>query len=102
MDSIAGIVSYSHCHGGFTPGDAEANEMVCVTGSVELLQLFGKIDIAKDLTIEGYLTHVGRTSMEIEINIQQENELRANSLFTMIARSAKNQNQGYDVPTLSF
>ena len=37
--------------------------MVCVTGSVELLQLFDKIDIAKDLTIEGYLTHVGKTSM---------------------------------------
>jgi acyl-coenzyme A thioesterase 9 len=65
MDSIAGIVSYSHCQGGFTPEDAKNNPMVCVTGSIELLHLFEKIDIAKDMTIEGYLTHVGRTSMEI-------------------------------------
>lgn len=63
MDSIAGIVSYSHCRGGFTPGASQHNQMACVTGSVQLLQLFDKIDIEKDLTIEGYLTHVGRTSM---------------------------------------
>ena len=33
MDSIAGIVSYSHCYGGYKPG-AEINPMICVTGSV--------------------------------------------------------------------
>jgi acyl-CoA hydrolase len=64
--------------------------------------LFHKIDIEKDLTIEGYLTHIGRTSMEIEINVLQENKLRANSLFTMIARSLQNQSKGYQVPSLSF
>lgn len=76
--------------------------MACVTGSVELLQLFDKIDIAKDLTMEGYLTHVGKTSMEIEINVSQDNKLRANSIFTMIARSSKDQNKGFEVPALSF
>ena len=62
--------------------------MVCVTGSVEALHLFDRIDIAKDLDIEGYLNHVGKTSMEIEINVMQEGVLKANSLFTMIARYA--------------
>ena len=101
MDSIAGIVSYSHCYGGYKPG-AESNEMVCVTGSVEALHLFDRIDIAKDLDIEGYLNHVGKTSMEIEINVIQEGVLKANSLFTMIARHAQDQARGYQVPALSF
>ena len=69
-----------------------------MTGSVESLHLFGKIDIAKDLTLEGYLNHVGKTSMEIEINVLQENQLKASSLFTMIARNSANPILGYPVP----
>mgnify|MGYP001008507358 CR=1 FL=1 len=65
MDSIAGIVSYRHCFGGFAVGDSAKNEMVCVTGSVELLRLFDHIDIVKDMTIEGYLNYAGNTAMEI-------------------------------------
>ena len=92
MDSIAGIVSYSHCFGGYKPGsESESNPMVCVTGSVESLYLFDTIEVGKDLIMEGYLNHVGRTSMEIEINVVQEGKLKANSLFTMIARKASNQ-----------
>lgn len=45
--------------------------MICVTGAVEELHLFSKIDIAKDLIMEGYLNYVGKTSMEIEINVIQ-------------------------------
>ena len=101
MDSIAGIVSYSHCYGGFRPGTM-TNPMICVTGSVESLHLFDKINIDKDLILEGYLNHVGKTSMEIEINVIQENKLKANSLFTMIARDAKDPSKGYPVPALSF
>jgi acyl-CoA hydrolase len=64
MDSIAGIVSYSHCYGGFRPG-ITTNPMICVTGSVESLHLFDKINVNEDLILEGYLNHVGKTSMEI-------------------------------------
>lgn len=52
--------------------------------------------------MEGYLTHVGNTSMEIEINVFQEGKIKANSLFTMIAREAANPLKGYLVPQLSF
>jgi acyl-coenzyme A thioesterase 9 len=76
--------------------------MICVTGSVESLHLFDKIDINKDLTIEGYLNHVGITSMEIEINVIQEDQLKANSLFTMIARKTADPLQGFPVPGLKF
>ena len=40
--------------------------------------------------------------MEIEINVIQEARLKANSLFTMIARQVDDPNQGYKVPSLSF
>lgn len=76
--------------------------MVCVTGSIESFFLFQKIDIKKDLYISGYLNAVGRTSMEIEIYIEQENTLRATSIFTMIARQANDLSKGYKVPSIDF
>ena len=48
--------------------------------------------------MEGYLNYVGKTSMEIEMNVFQEGQLKANSLFTMVARDAKNPMKGYRVP----
>jgi acyl-coenzyme A thioesterase 9 len=101
MDSMAGIVSYSHCFAPLTSSISN-RDMICVTGSVESLHLFDKINISEDLLMEGYLNHVGKTSMEIEINVLQEGKLKANSLFTMVARDAKNPEKGYQVPQLSF
>ena len=76
--------------------------MHCVTGSVESLNLFEKIDIGKDLVMEGYLNHVGKTSMEIDINVLQDNELKACSLFTMISRDSARPYKGYPIPALTF
>jgi acyl-CoA hydrolase len=70
MDSIAGIVSYTHCFADLSSSISQ-RDMICVTGAVEELHLFSKIDIAKDLIMEGYLNYVGKTSMEIEINVIQ-------------------------------
>jgi acyl-coenzyme A thioesterase 9 len=88
MDSVAGLVSYQHCYGSIS-GQVK-NPMICVTGSIESFYMFEKIDIKKDMNIEGYLNSVGKTSMEIEINVQQEGKLKATSIFTMIARNAEN------------
>lgn len=100
MDSVAGLVSYRHC---FADIEGKSkNPMACVTGSIESFYLFEKIDIKKDLTISGYLNTVGRTSMEIEIRVDQDGRLKASSLFTMIARDASNLTKGWTVPALDF
>jgi hypothetical protein len=49
MDSVAGFVSYEHCLGNITKR-MEENKMFVVTGSVESLHLFEKLDICRDLT----------------------------------------------------
>lgn len=69
---------------------------------MESLHLFEAVDIEKDLIVEGYLNHVGRTSMEISINVLQDDSLKAFSLFTMIARNAKDQSKGMQVPSLDL
>lgn len=50
--------------------------------------------------IEGYLNNVGKTSMEVEINLYQSGILKCNTLFTMISRDASDHSKGYQVPTL--
>lgn len=102
MDSVAGMVSYAHCFAGVGTGQSTGQNMFCVTGSVESLHLFERIDISKDLTVEGYLNAVGKTSMEIEINVLQEDRLKSNSIFTMIARDAHRPAKGYPVPALRY
>jgi acyl-coenzyme A thioesterase 9 len=100
MDSVAGLVSYQHCYAKLE--NRGRNKMICVTGSIESFFMFEKIDIMKDMQIEGYLNAVGKTSMEIEINLAQEGKLKASSIFTMIARDAENPTKGYQVPSLDF
>lgn len=40
--------------------------------------------------------------MEIEVNINQGNKLKANSYFTMVSRSSSNLTQGLPVPQLDI
>lgn len=100
MDSVAGLVSYRHCYGRLD--GQERNKMVCVTGSIESFFMFERIDIKKDLTVEGYLNAVGKTSMEVEIHVKQDEKIKASSIFTMIARDAEYLAKGYAVPSLDF
>lgn len=86
MDSVAGLVSYQHCYGSLS--EKAKNPMICVTGSIESFYMFDRIDIKQDMNVEGYLNTVGKTSMEIEINLIQEGKLKITSIFTMIARKA--------------
>lgn len=98
MDSIAGIVGYRHCFGSVT----NENPFVLVTGSVDSINLFQPIYIDKDISMEGYVNYVGRTSMEIEINLFQSNILKSNALFTMISRNAQDHSKSYPCPALKI
>jgi acyl-CoA hydrolase len=96
MDSMAGMISYRHCFGFIT----QKNPFIFVTGSVDSINLFSRISCKSDITLEGYINKVGKTSMEIEINLFQDKILKSNALFTMISRSAENHNNGYQCPKL--
>lgn len=98
MDSIAGLVGYRHCFGSLS----EINPFILVTGSVDSINLFSQINHFQDITMEGYLNRVGSTSMEIEINLFQQNLLKCNALFTMISRSSTDYGKGYPCPALVF
>lgn len=61
MDSIAGIVGYRHCYGSFDIN--KKNPFILVTGSVDSINLFEEIDTLHDISLEGYVNFVGKTSM---------------------------------------
>lgn len=67
MDSIAGLVGYRHCFGSLST----QNPFILVTGSVSSINLFEPIFLDKDVKMEGYVNYVGKSSMEIEINLYQ-------------------------------
>jgi acyl-CoA hydrolase len=52
--------------------------------------------------MEGYINSAGKTSLEVEINMYQSASLKINSLFTMVARDAKDPKKGYQVPSLKY
>lgn len=98
MDSIAGIVGYRHCFGDL----AGKNPFVLVTASVDSINLFEPILIEHDIKMEGYVNHVGRSSMEIEINLFQNNVLKSNALFTMASRNAADHTKSFPCPKLKI
>jgi len=67
MDSLAGIVAYKHCFGTLL----FENPFILVTACADKLNLFEPITILEDIILEGFVNHVGKTSMEIEINLFQ-------------------------------
>lgn len=50
--------------------------------------------------MEGFVNHVGKTSMEIGINLFQSSILKAHALFTMVSRSAEDTTKSYPCPKL--
>lgn len=50
--------------------------------------------------MDGYINWVGKTSMEIQINLYQSQFLKCNALFTMISRNALDHLKGYPCPKL--
>jgi acyl-coenzyme A thioesterase 9 len=101
LDALAGEVSYRHCIGSKLPQPA-----YIVTASVDSMNIKHDIDIGKsDLCIQGYLSFVGRSSMQVSIDIislsiSGEQEIVANTNFIMVARSKEGKSA--EVPGLSL
>lgn len=93
LDALAGTISFKHCfnHAGM------ADSLLLVTASVDKMVIKKPILVDNDLKILGAVTWVGRSSMEIQLEVIQSTEetsdpqdsqaLIAN--FTFVARDSK-------------
>lgn len=64
--------------------------------------MFGEMVLGEDVVFRTYVNYVGRTSMEVEVNVTQNNELRASAMFTMVARYKDNPAKAYELPLLNL
>ncbi|KAJ3224426.1 Acyl-coenzyme A thioesterase 9, mitochondrial [Chytriomyces hyalinus] len=63
LDALAGSIAYLHC------ADAE-RELTIVTASVDRIDLMHEIPVDQDISIFGYVTFVGKSSMEVSIHME--------------------------------
>jgi acyl-coenzyme A thioesterase 9 len=93
IDSLAGDVGYRHCRG--------CDDITIVTASVDGMSISAVEDITtdKDLVVQAFLTYVGKSSMEIHVNLVSANKLIACTQFIMVARHGVNGG-AYEIPGL--
>ncbi|KAL3567297.1 hypothetical protein D5086_029948 [Populus alba] len=93
LDALAGTISYKHC----CNDDGSTRPLLLVTASVDRIVLKKPILIDADLNIVGAVTWVGRSSMEIQMEVIQPTEGATNpsdavalvANFTFVARDTK-------------
>ncbi|QCD83076.1 acyl-CoA thioester hydrolase [Vigna unguiculata] len=92
FDALAGTVAFKHC----SNEDGTARPLLLVTASVDKMVLTKPIHIDADLTIVGAVTWVGRSSMEIQLELIQSAQGNPNisnspalvAKFTFVARDS--------------
>lgn len=93
LDALAGTISFKHC----SSNDGTTRPLILVTASVDKMLLKKPILIDTNLTIEGAVTWVGRSSMEIQLEVMQSSpetsrtsqSLALTANFTFVARDSK-------------
>ncbi|XP_047319208.1 acyl-coenzyme A thioesterase 2, chloroplastic-like [Impatiens glandulifera] len=88
LDALAGTISFKHC----SDNDSTTRPLVLVTASVDKMVLKKPIQIDNDVKIVGAVTWVGRSSLEIQLEVtQSSSDLDSDSIalianFTFVAR----------------
>ena len=92
MDSMAGfsIMKYAKA----SINSIETHPFAIATACVDSIYLDDTIDCESDLYLQSYVNFVGQTSLEVEVNILQNEGLRASAFFTMVARDKTNIGKG--------
>ncbi|KAL6548660.1 Acyl-coenzyme A thioesterase 4, mitochondrial [Orobanche gracilis] len=93
LDALAGTISFKHC----SSEDSSTRPLILVTASVDKMVLRKPIRVDTDLTIMGAVTWVGRSSMEIQLEVTQPSRessdpsdaLALTANFTFVARDSK-------------
>ncbi|KAK6266344.1 hypothetical protein QUC31_017181 [Theobroma cacao] len=93
LDALAGTISYKHCRN----DDGATRPILLVTASVDRMVLKKPIHVDFDLKISGAVTWVGRSSMEIQLEVTQSTQDSPNpsdsiafvANFTFVARDSQ-------------
>ncbi|XP_074581549.1 acyl-coenzyme A thioesterase 2, chloroplastic [Curcuma longa] len=93
LDALAGTIAVKHC----SDDDSTTRPLLLVTASVDKMVLKKPLRVDTDLKIEGAVTWVGRSSMEIQIEVRQNqqddskpsNPVALTANFTFVARDSK-------------
>lgn len=93
LDALAGTISFKHCFN----NAGMADSLLLVTASVDKMVLKKPILVDSDLKIVGAVTWVGRSSMEIQLEVLQPIEETSDPVesqalvanFTFVARDSK-------------
>jgi acyl-coenzyme A thioesterase 9 len=80
LDSFAAEIAYAHA-------DGFARNLTIVTASLDRLELKSPMSMTEDVTLEGMVTYVGTSSMEVRVDVLQGSATKMSCLFTMVARS---------------
>jgi len=101
MDYLAGTVAYRYARANPTE-----KKVTMVTASVYDVAIFeSNIRSDKDLLFTGYVCHIGKTSMEIRIDIshsESPDEQVGSAYFMFVARDATDYSKSFKLPELSF
>ena len=106
MDYIAANVAYRYC----TPDDEKdinMNELpfLIVTAAIDSIEFYYPISVEIDCTLSGYVSYVGKSSMEVHIDVLQKTgnseRLACSANFVMVARN-KTTGKAYEVPSINF
>jgi len=77
-----------------------------VTAAIDEIQITHAADVTRDVVIKARINHVGRTSMEVGIRVEQPGEPKihiASCFFTMVARLGVGEHQeSVQIPPLEY
>ena len=106
LDAVAADVSYRHCDGikqnsNHLHDPSTHVDLVVVTAAVDGVRASANIDITNDLKLQGYLTYVGSSSMEITIDmitVNKDDGVESKIGETQFIMVARDPNTGKATP----
>ena len=87
LDALVGLVAYRYCY--VNLNDYERRPITVVTLQVNDFVVNSIITNNVDMELNSYVTYVGRSSIEIQTDIYQNDGIVAAVSFTMVARDVE-------------
>lgn len=106
MDYIAANVAYRYCTAE-SDRDKEMNEInfIMVTAAIDSIEFYYPITLETDCSLAGYVSYVGKSSLEVHIDVLQtidgQERLACSANFIMAARD-KQTKKAYGLPPIQF
>uniref|UniRef100_A0A7S0LQL3 HotDog ACOT-type domain-containing protein n=1 Tax=Coccolithus braarudii TaxID=221442 RepID=A0A7S0LQL3_9EUKA len=82
MDALAGNTAFKHAH----DDNPSTRPPLLVTASVDQIKQLACITLDKDVHLSGVVSWVGRSSMRIQIKLEQADRVAMGAAFTFVAR----------------